>query len=171
MDNRIAEYWFPNSDKEIDQLKQGSQMKLNVRNILGIRHQDDWIFNLNIGNVMHLATMSVEELETKLDTTHELNRDAMLEKIVLLTVACFCVATELRFIAMKEEHENDPSLPAIAPPLLESTMPAKKLNSRIKFKRKCSELWHTKSVRTGCTFLAPECPLVNHILNNYRKHH
>jgi len=32
------------------------------------------------------------------DNSHELSRDAMLEKIVLLTVSYFCVGTELRFL-------------------------------------------------------------------------
>lgn len=37
-------------------------MKINIRNILGIKHSEDWIFNLNIGNVMHLAGMTLDEL-------------------------------------------------------------------------------------------------------------
>ena len=32
------------------------------------------------------------------DNSHELSRDAMLEKIILLTVSYFCVGTELRFL-------------------------------------------------------------------------
>jgi hypothetical protein len=48
--------------------------------------------------------MSLDELNLKLENTHELNRDAMLEKIVLLTVSYFCVGTEQRFIAAKDER-------------------------------------------------------------------
>ena len=98
---------------------------------------DDWIFNLNIGNVMHLSLMGTDELsqidkkdsnpevvskssntlisqssngkkpESKtslddkmspLEISHELCKDAMLEKIVLISVAYFCIATEMRFI-------------------------------------------------------------------------
>jgi hypothetical protein len=33
-----------------------------VRNNLGLKQQDDWIFNLNIGNVMHLSLMGSDEL-------------------------------------------------------------------------------------------------------------
>jgi hypothetical protein len=33
-----------------------------VRNNLGIKQNDDWIYNLNIGNVMHLSLMGTEEL-------------------------------------------------------------------------------------------------------------
>ena len=84
-------------DTEINLLKFNHKFKLNVRNILGIKHQDDWIFNLNIGNVMHLTPMNIDELSAKIDKSHELNKDAMLEKIILFIVSFFCVGTELRF--------------------------------------------------------------------------
>ena len=72
--------------------------KLNVRNCLGIKSLQDWIFNLNIGNVMQLNMMSAEEMGAKYDNMHELTKDAMLEKIVLITSGYFCMATEMRYI-------------------------------------------------------------------------
>jgi hypothetical protein len=69
------------NEDEIDELKTNTKFKLNVRNVLGLRHQDDWIFNLNIGNVMHLSTMNIDELSPSSETTHEINKDAMLEKV------------------------------------------------------------------------------------------
>lgn len=62
------------------------------------QEEDDWIFNLNIGNVMHLQPLSNEEMNLHIDNSHELSRDAILEKIILLTVSYFCVGTELRFL-------------------------------------------------------------------------
>lgn len=79
-------------------MKQNSAFKMSVRNVLGLRHSDDWIFNLNIGNVMHLSLMGAEELNAKLETTHELGKDSMLEKIVLVSVSYFCIGTEMRFL-------------------------------------------------------------------------
>ena len=70
-----------------------------MKTILGVKEQDDWIFNLNIGNVMHLLPMSLEELNLHIDNSHELSRDAMLEKLNLLSVSYFCVGTELRFLS------------------------------------------------------------------------
>jgi hypothetical protein len=35
------------------------------------------------------------------ETSHDLCKDAMLEKIVLISVAYFCIATEMRFIIQK----------------------------------------------------------------------
>lgn len=78
----------------------------NVKTILGVKDQDDWIFNLNIGNVMHLLPMSLEELNLHVDNSHELSRDAMLEKIILLSVSYFCVGTELRFLSKQFQGKN-----------------------------------------------------------------
>ena len=78
-----------------------------MKTILGVKDQDDWIFNLNIGNVMHLLPMSLEELNLYLDNSHELSRDAMLEKIILLTVSYFCVGTELRFLYSSSQPANN----------------------------------------------------------------
>jgi hypothetical protein len=82
------------SDSKINELKTDKAFKLNVRNILGVKHQEDWIFNLNIGNVMHLAAMALDELSFPTELSHELNKDAMLEKIILVCTAYFCLGTE-----------------------------------------------------------------------------
>ena len=89
------------SEEEIEDLKSNNLYKMSVRNVLGLRHSEDWIFNLNIGNVMHLSLMGSEELNAKLETTHELCKDSMLEKIVLISVSYFCIATEMRFLMQK----------------------------------------------------------------------
>jgi hypothetical protein len=47
---------------------------------------------------MHLQPLSSEEMNLHIDNSHELSRDAILEKIILLTVSYFCVGTELRFL-------------------------------------------------------------------------
>ncbi len=111
---------------------------MNLRNILGVQHMNDWIFNLNIGNVMHLSPMNLDELHTKLEITHELNRDAMLEKIVLITVSYFCLGTELRFMANKQKPSDEA------------------------FEE--SDLWHSKALRIASRFLPDDCPLLEHII-------
>jgi len=124
-------------------------LQSNVKAILGVKDQDDWIFNLNIGNVMHLLPMSLEELNLHIDNSHELSRDAMLEKIILLSVSYFCVGTELRFLASsKEGATKAPS-----------------------YSKADSEKWHAKALEASCTFLPSECPLVSHIIISYQKHH
>ena len=48
--------------KDIEQIQYNKNYKISVRNNLGIKQNDDWIYNLNIGNVMHLSLMGTEEL-------------------------------------------------------------------------------------------------------------
>lgn len=43
--------------KELVNIEKDQRFKLNVRNTLGVKNSQDWIFNLNIGNVMHLNMM------------------------------------------------------------------------------------------------------------------
>jgi hypothetical protein len=55
---------------------------------------------------MHLNMMGAEELNTKLENTHELTKDTMLEKVVLITSAYFCIATEICFILNQRKKEK-----------------------------------------------------------------
>jgi hypothetical protein len=131
----------------------------NVKTILGVKDQDDWIFNLNIGNVMHLLPMSLEELNLHVDNSHELSRDAMLEKIILLSVSYFCVGTELRFLSKQtgksKQIVDDPD-----------ESPESK-----KYLLEDSEMWHAMALEACGTFLPSECPLVSHMIISFQKHH
>ena len=55
---------------------------------------------------MHLSPMNLDELHSKLEITHELNRDAMLEKVILISVSYFCYATELWFMSTKNPNKE-----------------------------------------------------------------
>ena len=55
--------------------------------------------------------MSLEELNLHIDNSHELSRDAMLEKIILLSVSYFCVGTELRFLSANKDGKTTPAAP------------------------------------------------------------
>ena len=51
-----------------------------------------------------MSLLNIEELgpkstTLKLEAINEVARDSMLEKIVLISVAYFCIATEMRFLA------------------------------------------------------------------------
>jgi len=78
------------------------KMQEVVTGMLGVKRHEDWILNLNIGNVMHLSPLGLQEMNLQLDNSHELTRDAILEKIVLLSIAYFCVGTELRFLSQNK---------------------------------------------------------------------
>ena len=77
---------------------------------------------------------------------YELTRDSFLEKIAIISVGYFCVSTEMWFLFQLKEFDNTEKV-------LES------------------EYWHTKSLEMVCKFLPSECPLLNHIMIGYSKHH
>ncbi len=100
---------------------------------------------------MHLLPMSLEELNLHIDNSHELSRDAMLEKLILLSVSYFCVGTELRFLSSNNNPSKDKQEPS--------------------YSKADSEMWHAMALEAAGTFLPSECPLVSHIIVSYQKHH
>ena len=82
-----------------------------------------------------------------------MDRFAFLETVSFLCVGYFCVSTEIRFIIqLKEEMSSFKQFD-------------------VKVKTDESEQWHTKSIEVACSFLPSDCPLLNHILLSYQKHH
>ena len=65
----------------------------------------------------------------------------------------FCASTEIRFIIQLKDEIS------------------KFDNFSIEKKTSESELWHTMSLDIACSFLPSDCPLLNHILLSYQKHH
>ena len=113
---------------------------------------------MNIGNVMHLLAMSLEELNLHVDNSHELSRDAMLEKIILLSVSYFCVGTELRFLSDNAKGKGSSTKPIYA----DSSLMGEK-----GYTKQDSEMWHAMALESSSTFLPSECPLVSHIIMSY----
>jgi hypothetical protein len=60
-----------------------------MRNILGFLNQNEWVYNLNIGNIMQISSVSNKELMHNERTEYELSRDSFLEKLTILSVAYF----------------------------------------------------------------------------------
>jgi hypothetical protein len=104
--------------------------------------------------------MSLEELNLHIDNSHELSRDAMLEKIILLSVSYFCVGTELRFLsgAAGNVKEKKPSYSEFG-------------EVEKGYTKADSEMWHAMALEAAGTFLPSECPLVSHVIVSYQKHH
>jgi hypothetical protein len=73
--------------------------------------------------------------------------------ISFLIVGYFCASTEIRFIIQLKDEIS------------------KFQNFSIEQKSQESELWHTMSLDIACSFLPSDCPLLNHILLSYQKHH
>ena len=107
---------------------------------------------------MHLLPMSLEELNLHVDNSHELSRDAMLEKIILLSVSYFCVGTELRFLSKQFSGKNQKEQGMED---LEGNTESKK------YRLEDSEMWHAMALETCGTFLPSECPLVSHMIMSF----
>lgn len=106
---------------------------------------------MNIGNIMQIQPITMKELLSETNDELELSRDVFLENLSILTVSYFCMSTEMRF-------------------LLQSR--ANFLKPEVKRERELeSEYWHAKALEIACTFLPSECPLLNHVLLSYQKHH
>jgi len=129
---------------KIDEMKRSKLFKIKPRSLLGLKSKEDWIFNINIGNVMHLSALSLEDLAISPQIAHEMCRDALYEKIIMLSIAYFSLATECRFIYSEDNTAE--------------------------FYQQESKYWHKAAVEFVCTFLPSECPLVGHIITSYEKH-
>ena len=149
--NKKLNLSFSDSD-EIDDIIKNNSFKINTRSVLGVKNTNDWIYGLNIGNIMHLTPFDFDDLSKDFSEEisynkiiKELTNDSILEKVVYLSSAYFCIATEFRFLHKKVD--------------------------KIKYPIKLSEMWHAKAVHTSCWFLPKESPLAIHIHSSYTKHH
>ena len=128
---------------EIKSYNANNVLMNNIRSIFGNSiKKDDWIQLLNIGNIMYLSALNYDDLDLDSDPKYELLRDAILEKVVMLTVAYFCIATELRLLSTNKNN--------------------KKLNG---------EYFHFKAVEFSSLFLPVSCPIVKHYILSYYKHY
>ena len=125
----------------------------DMRHILGFLNQSEWILSLNIGNIMQITPVQLEDLASVRRNEQELDRFAFLETVSFLCVGYFCVSTEIRFIIQLKEEIGA----------------FKQFDVGVKTEE--SENWHTKSLEVACSFLPSDCPLLNHILLSYQKHH
>ena len=86
------------------------------------------------------SSRQTSEVKNQFETSHELCKDAMLEKIVLISVSYFCIATEMRFLMQKN------------------------LSSKSTITKKDSEMYHAKALHISSLFLPKNCPLVLHVM-------
>lgn len=102
---------------------------------------------------MQVTPMKLEDINTVRRNEEVLTRESFLEIISFLIVGYFCASTEIRFIIqLKDEISKF------------DNFEADKMTQQ-------SEFWHTISLDVACSFLPSDCPLLNHILLSYQKHH
>lgn len=60
------------------------RQKLNMKAVLGYLNQSEWLYLLNIGNIMQITPLTVHDLYSSASFEVELTRDAILEKVSLV---------------------------------------------------------------------------------------
>ena len=77
-----------------------------MHHILGYLNQNEWIQQMNIGNIMQITPFLMKDLLDLTRNELELTRESFLEKISFLAVSYFCVSTEIRFIIQLEQDPH-----------------------------------------------------------------
>jgi len=75
----------------------------DMKNILGYLNQNEWIYSLNIGNIMQVAPLTLQDFLSANALAVELTREYVLEKVCFLCVSYFCLGTEFRFLHQQNE--------------------------------------------------------------------
>ena len=87
---------------------------VDMRSLVGYLNQNEWIYAINIGNIMQINLLSMAEVYSQNGNGQGLNsndaellRDHILEKLSLLIVSYFCVSTEYRFLVQLQSNNGD----------------------------------------------------------------
>ncbi len=64
--------------------KNNTEIKKSIKKILHNDQPNDWLNFLNIGNIMFLSSLNLEDLDLESESKFELLRDAMVEKVVFI---------------------------------------------------------------------------------------
>ena len=100
---------------------------------------------------MQITPLAMKEFLHESSDEVELGRESFLSKLSVLIVTYFCMSTEMRFLLQSRANYLKPEV---------------KRDRELE-----SEFWHAKALEIACTFLPSECPLLNHVLLSYQKHH
>ena len=115
----------------------------NVRKLFSSEiNKEDWLINLNIGNIMYLSPLNDGDLDLESEPKYELLRDAILEKVIFLSVSHFCIAMEMYQLASDKSN--------------------KKLNGEFFLKQACN---------LSDLYLPVSCPITKHYINSYYKYY
>lgn len=79
---------------------------METRSLLGVQNSSNWIENFNIGSIMHLQALKYNEFVFYGDLMFQLQKKFILEKVIFLSICCFTIATEIRFIEIEKRKVN-----------------------------------------------------------------
>ena len=68
---------------KIDEMKANSKFKRKPRTVLGLKTNEDWVAETNIGNIMHITPILFEEFKIEDTNVSEISRNSIYEKVFL----------------------------------------------------------------------------------------
>ena len=129
---------------EINNFIQNSTTQNDVKIIFenNFNQKDDWIKLLNIENIMYLSALNYDDLDLESEPKYELLRDSILEKVIMLTVAYYCLANELKLLCKDKNNKN--------------------ING---------EYYLFNAINLSIFFLPVSCPIIRHYITTYHKNY
>lgn len=76
--------------------------KIIQRSSLGVLHYTDWVYSFTINDILDIKPLKYFEIRNCHTFVAEVSKDLMLEKICLLMVSCYLIATESRLSPNEE---------------------------------------------------------------------
>ncbi len=75
---------------------------IDMRSMFGFLSLGKWSSGINIGSLMQIGPMKMQDLCAANPKEIELSRESIVEKVALLVTSYFCIATESRFLYQQD---------------------------------------------------------------------
>lgn len=105
-------------------------------------NKENWLFNINIGNIMYLTPLNDNDLDFESEPKYEILGDAILEKVIFLSISYFCISMEMYQLSTDKNN--------------------KKINGEFFLKQACD---------LSDIYLPVSCPITKHYINSYYKYY
>ena len=128
---------------EIHDYQKNLALLSNIRKLFSNgTNKEDWLSNLNIGNIMYLFPLNDGDLDLESEPKYELLGDAIIEKVIFLSVSYFCIAMEMYQLASDKNNH--------------------KINGEFYLRQACNLI---------DLYLPVSCPIIKHYFNSYYKYY
>ncbi|CAD8152600.1 unnamed protein product [Paramecium octaurelia] len=88
-----------------DKLPKQSFSKLYQRSMIGLLNENEWLVSFNVSNIMFIRLLSYEEVCLKGEILYEFSQKVLIEKLILLSMAYFSLASETRNLKNEQKSQ------------------------------------------------------------------
>ncbi len=71
----------PSTENKPEKENLNDSSDVDMKNLLGYLNQSEWIYSLNIGNIMQIAPLTMQDFMSSSSLEMELSREYVLEKV------------------------------------------------------------------------------------------